>query len=122
MAGIPSEASIHLECENSLPGLVKNVYAHSAGGGKFLAILQVSKRNAGDDGMTRQAVLIPLAVYRELKNVIVDEDVDIFDTDDVLWAMQTRYVGDLDTLLVTGVAGHVLNPVTAAVLRSSPDR
>jgi 4-hydroxy-3-polyprenylbenzoate decarboxylase len=111
LAGIPTEASIHLECEDALPGLVKNVYAHSAGGGKFLVILQVSKRNAGDDGMTRQAALIALAVYRELKNVIlVDEDVDIFDSDDVLWAMQTRYVGDLDTLFVPGVAGHVLDP------------
>jgi UbiD family decarboxylase len=35
--------------------------------------------------------LIALAVYRELKNVIlVDEDVDLCDTNDVLWAMQTR--------------------------------
>ncbi|WP_409076507.1 UbiD family decarboxylase (plasmid) [Pantoea sp. C3] len=111
LAGIPTEASIHIECEDALPGLVKNVYAHSAGGGKFLAVLQVQKRNAGDDGMTRQAALIALAVYRELKNVIlVDEDVDLFDTDDVLWAMQTRYVGDLDTLFVPGIAGHVLDP------------
>jgi gallate decarboxylase subunit C len=39
-----------------------------------------------------------------------DEDVDLFDTDDVLWAMQTRYVGDLDTVFVPGVAGHVLDP------------
>ena len=31
-----------------------------------------------------------LAAYPELKNVIlVDEDVDVFDSDDVLWAMQT---------------------------------
>lgn len=111
LAGVPTEASIHIECEDALPGLVKNVYAHSAGGGKFLAVIQVQKKNAGDDGMTRQAALIALAVYRELKNVIlVDEDVDLFDTDDVMWALQTRYVGDLDTLFVPGVAGHVLDP------------
>ncbi|MGY4494618.1 UbiD family decarboxylase [Pseudomonas sp. TE3610] len=111
LAGIPTEASIHLECEDALPGLVKNVYAHSAGGGKFLAILQVAKKNAGDDGMTKQAALIALAVYRELKNVIiVDEDVDLFDSDDVLWAMQTRYSGDLDTTFLPGIAGHVLDP------------
>ncbi|MFO1113176.1 MAG: UbiD family decarboxylase [Rhodospirillales bacterium] len=111
LAGIPTEASIHLECENALPGLVKNVYAHSSGGGKFLAILQVEKKSAGDDGMTRQAAIIALAVYRELKNVIiVDDDVDLFDTDDVLWAMQTRFSGDLDTIFVPGIAGHVLDP------------
>lgn len=111
LAGIPTEASIHIECQNALPGLVQNVYAHSSGGGKFLAILQVRKRNEGDDGMARQAALIALAVYRELKNVIlVDEDVDLFDTNDVLWAMQTRFSGDLDTIFVPGVAGHVLDP------------
>jgi gallate decarboxylase subunit C len=42
-----------------------------------------------------------------LKNVI---DVDIFDTDDVLWAMQTRMQGDVDIITVPGVAGHVLDP------------
>ncbi|WBQ17607.1 UbiD family decarboxylase [Sphingobium yanoikuyae] len=111
LAGIPTEASIHLECEQAIPGLVKNVYAHSSGGGKFLAIIQVKKRGDGDDGLTRQAALIALAVYRELKNVIlVDEDVDLFDSDDVLWAMQTRYSGDMDTICVPGVAGHVLDP------------
>ena len=111
LAGIPTEASIYMECEDALPGLVKNVYAHSAGGGKFLGIIQVAKRNSGDDGMTRQAALIALAVYRELKNVfLVDEDVDLFDSDDVLWAMQTRFSGDLDTIFIPGIAGHVLDP------------
>jgi len=109
LAGIPTEASIHIECQDALPGLVQNVYAHSSGGGKFLAILQVKKRNEGDDGMTRQAEIIAQAVYRELKNVILfDEDVDLFDTDDVLWAMQTRFSGDMDAIFVPGVAGHVL--------------
>ena len=115
LAGIPTEASIYLECEQALPGLVRNVYAHSSGGGKFLAILQVKKRNAGDDGMTRQAAIAALAVYRELKNIIlVDDDVDLFDTNDVLWAMQTRYLGDLDTIFLPGVAGHVLDPSQTA--------
>ena len=111
MAGIPTEASISIAMEDALPGLLQNVYAHSAGGGKFLAVLQVKKRDAADDGMARQAGVIALAVYRELKNVIVvDEDVDLFDTDDVLWAMQTRYSGDKDTMFLPGVTGHVLDP------------
>jgi UbiD family decarboxylase len=111
LAGIPTEASIHNALHDALPGLLKNVYAHSAGGGKFLAILQVSKRNTTDDGNTKQAALVALATYRELKNVIlVDDDVDLFDSNDVLWAMQTRYQGDIDTMFLTGVTGHVLDP------------
>ncbi|WP_086644261.1 UbiD family decarboxylase [Acetobacter sp. DsW_063] len=111
LAGIPTEASILNACEAALPGFVKNVYAHSAGGGKLLAILQVSKRGAFDDGNARQAAIIALGAYRELKNVfLVDDDVDLFDTNDVLWAMQTRYQGDMDTMFLQGVTGHVLDP------------
>ena len=111
LAGLPVEASIFNECEKALPGFVKNVYAHSAGGGKLLAVLQVSQRSALDQGKARQASLIALAVYRELKNVIiVDDDVDLFDSNDVLWAMQTRYQGNVDTLFLPGVTGHVLDP------------
>ncbi|WP_115720513.1 UbiD family decarboxylase [Gallaecimonas mangrovi] len=111
LAGIPTEASIFNAAEKALPGFVKNVYAHTSGGGKFLAVLQVQKRKALDDAMVNQAAMIALGVYRELKNVIVvDEDVDLFDTDDVLWAMQTRYQGNMDTTFVANVAGHVLDP------------
>ena len=111
LAGIPTEASIFNACDKALPGFVKNVYAHSAGGGKLLAILQVCQRSAGDAGKARQAALIALAVYRELKNVIiVDDDVDLFDSNDVLWAMQTRYQGNVDTMFLPGVTGHVLDP------------
>jgi Tannase and feruloyl esterase len=34
-----TEASIHNALKDALPGLLKNVYAHSAEGGKFLAVL-----------------------------------------------------------------------------------
>jgi 4-hydroxy-3-polyprenylbenzoate decarboxylase len=55
--------------------------------------------------------MVALATYRELKHVIlVDEDVDLFDTDDVLWAMQSRYQGDVDTIFIPGVSCHILDP------------
>ena len=111
LAGIPTEASIFHMVENAMPGRLQNVYAHTSGGGKFLAILQFKKSIPSDEGRQRQAALIALAVYSELKNVIVvDEDVDIFDTNDVLWAMQTRYQGNKSTIFIPGVIGHVLDP------------
>ena len=33
-----------------------------------------------------------------------------FDSDDVLWAMQTRYQGDVDTVVIPGVRCHPLDP------------
>jgi 4-hydroxy-3-polyprenylbenzoate decarboxylase len=111
LAGIPTEASIQRAVEEAMPGRLKNVYAHSAGGGKLLAILQFRKSEPSDQGRQRQAALIALAVYSELKHVIlVDDDVDIFDSNEVLWAMTTRYQGDVSTIFIPGVIGHVLDP------------
>jgi len=111
LAGIPTEASIYIAAEDALPGLVKNVYAHTAGGGKFLAIMQISKKRPVDQGRERQAALVAFASYYELKQVIlVDDDVDIFDTDDVMWAMTTRYQGDASTVFIPGVRCHPLDP------------
>ncbi len=111
LAGIPTEASILRMTEAAMPGRVLNCYAHSAGGGKFLAVMQFKKTMPLDDGRARQAALIALAAYHELKNVVVvDEDVDIFDSNDVLWAMTTRYQGARSTVFIPGVIGHPLDP------------
>ncbi len=111
LAGIPTEASIFNMVEKSMPGRLHNVYAHPSGGGKFLAVMQFEKKTAADEGRQRQAALTALAAYTELKTVIVvDEDVDIFDTDDVLWAMNTRFQSDVDFISIPGVRCHPLDP------------
>ncbi|MXP68000.1 UbiD family decarboxylase [Pantoea sp. Aalb] len=111
LAGLPTEASIYIAIEEALPGLLQNVYAHSAGGGKLLAILQVKKLSLSDDCNVKQAAINAFAIYRELKNIIiVDEDVDIFDTNDVMWAMQTRYQSNIDTIFLPNITGHILDP------------
>jgi 4-hydroxy-3-polyprenylbenzoate decarboxylase len=101
--------------EKSMPGRLKNVYCPSAGGGKYLAILQFRKAAAGDEGRQRQAALTAFAAFSELKHVIlVDEDVNIFDSNDVLWAMTTRYQGDVSTIFIPGVRCHPLDPSQSA--------
>lgn len=111
MAGIPTEASILDMVERAMPGKLLNVNAHSSGGGKLLAVMQFKKSNPTDEGRQRQAALLAFSAFPELKHVIlVDEDVDIFDTDDILWAMQTRYQGDVDTIMIPGVRCHPLDP------------
>lgn len=111
LAGIPTEASILQLVENSMPGRLLNVYAHSAGGGKYLAVLQFRKGSIRDEGRQRQAALTAFAAFSELKHVIlVDEDVNIYDSNDVLWAMTTRYQGDVSTVFIPGVRCHPLDP------------
>ncbi len=111
LAGIPTEASILQMAERAMPGRVRNVYCHPAGGGKYLAILQFRKAEARDEGRQRQAALVAFAAFPELKHVIlVDDDVDLFNTDEVLWAMTTRYQGDASTVFIPGVRCHPLDP------------
>lgn len=111
MAGIPTEASILDMVERAMPGRVQNVYAHSSGGGKFIAVIQFKKTVLSDEGRQRQAALLAFSAFPELKQVIlVDEDVDIFDTNDVLWAMTTRMQADVDIVTIPGVRCHPLDP------------
>ena len=110
LAGLPTEASIFRLVEDSMPGFLKNVYVASSGGGKYLAIMQVSKRKMNDEGRPRQAALAALTAFWELKHVIlVDDDVDLYDMGDVMWAMTTRYQGDVSTVFIPGVRGHALD-------------
>lgn len=111
LAGIPTEASILKLVNSSMPGRLLNVYAHSSGGGKYLAILQFKKSSVRDEGRQRQAALTAFAAFSELKHIIlVDEDVNLFDSNDVLWAMTTRYQGDISTVFIPGVRCHPLDP------------
>jgi len=111
LAGIPTEASILHLVNNAMPGRLRNVYCHSAGGGKYLAILQFCKSKPADEGRQRQAALTAFAAFPELKHVIlVDEDVNLFDSTEILWAMTTRYQGDVSTIFIPGVRCHPLDP------------
>ena len=111
MAGIPTEASIIQMIERAMPGRLKNVYCASPGGGKFMAVLQMKKSAPSDEGRQRQMALLAFSSFSELKHIfLVDEDVDPFDTNDVLWAMNTRFQGDADIITIPGIRTHPLDP------------
>lgn len=111
MAGIPTEASILAMVEKAMPGKCLNVYNAPFGGGKYVTIMQFKKSVPSDEGRQRQAALLAFSAFAELKHVIlVDEDVDIFDINDVMWAMTTRFQADLDLVTIPGVQCHPLDP------------
>ena len=73
--------------------------------------IQFKKLSQSDEGRQRQAALLAFSAFSELKNVfLVDEDVDCFDMNDVLWAMNTRFQGDVDVITIPGVRCHPLDP------------
>lgn len=111
MAGIPTEASIMSMIHKAMPGKLLNVYCPPCGGGKYVAVLQFKKAIPSDEGRQRQAALLAFSAFSELKHVfLVDEDVDCFDMNDVMWAMTTRFQGDVDIVTIPGVRCHPLDP------------
>lgn len=111
MAGIPTEASILELTDRAIPGKVLNVYNPPAGGGKLMTIMQIHKDDAADEGIQRQAALLAFSAFKELKTVIlVDEDVDIFDMNDVMWTVNTRFQADQDLMILPGMRNHPLDP------------
>jgi 2,5-furandicarboxylate decarboxylase 1 len=42
--------------------------------------------------------------------VVVDDDIDVFDESDVLWAMATRVQADRDLTVISGSLGAILDP------------
>lgn len=84
---------------------------------RFHAVIQIEKVTEGDG---KQAALAAFASDKDLKHVIVvDEDVDIFNPEDVEWALAVRVQADQDIFIVPGAKGspleasHNLRGVTA---------
>jgi 4-hydroxy-3-polyprenylbenzoate decarboxylase len=67
--GSPPKPASSPRWRRPCPASSPRSHAHTAGGGKFLAILKCNKTGAFDDGRARQAALIALGVFSELKNI-----------------------------------------------------
>ena len=63
------------------------------------------------EGQPRQAILTALSADHYIKHVVVvDEDVDISNEEEVLWAIATRVQADKDLLIVPESMGTLLDP------------
>lgn len=90
---------------------VVNVHIPPYGSG-FLALVQLRKKNPGEP---KNVALAAMMTYVNIKNVIVvDEDVDIFNPTDVLWALSNRVIPEKDIFYIHGAQGHELDPSSDA--------
>lgn len=107
--GLTGEANIFSLVSRQVPG-VKAVHLTPGGCGFYHAVVQINKQK---EGLQRNAVLAAFAAFPPLKQVtVVDDDVDIFNPEDVEWAMATRFRPDQDIILIKDAFGHELNPAT----------
>jgi UbiD family decarboxylase len=104
--GMPREPSIFAAVNQVCR--CRNVSITPGGASWLHAVVQIEKRSR-EDG--RKAAEAAFAGHGSLKHVVVvDEDVDLFDPQDVEWAIATRFQADRDLLIWENQPSSSLDP------------
>ena len=105
-------ASIYEMCERMAPGFVQDVAGWTGlttwGG----IVIQVKKQRRSDEGMQRNVMGAVMTVHRGLRLcVVVDEDIDIWEPEDVMWAIESRVSPRRDVVVYNEYArGQAFQP------------
>jgi UbiD family decarboxylase len=109
ISSISREAEILNTLQRNLPNVIAvHVPVITAGG--LMAIVAMKKTA---EGQARQAIMAALGTEFYCKCVVVvDDDVDIFNLSDVMWAVITRTRADQDFVFIPGAMGAILDPTS----------
>jgi UbiD family decarboxylase len=100
MGSIPREGAILNHLQNKL-GIATAVHVPFSGCGRYVAYISITKT---DEGHAKQAAMQALAhVPNLLVAVVVDDDIDVFREEDVLWAVNTYVDPRRDVDLIKNV-------------------
>ena len=106
---VTREGEILNALRRNLPN-VKNVHVPHTTCGAFVAFISMKKTA---DGEPQMAIMATLGTELYTKYVIVvDDDVDIFDLNDVMWAVATRVRAEKDIFFIPGAKAAILDPTS----------
>ena len=104
---ITREGEILNALKRNLPN-VRAVHVPHTTCGAFMVFISMRKIAEGEPQM---AIMATLGTELYTKYVIVvDDDVDIFNMNDVMWAIATRVRAEKDIIFIPGAKGAVLDP------------
>jgi len=106
LMGMPKELDIYLAVNEKCPCLDVRI---TDGGSSWLhAVVQIEKRHDADAIMAIEAAF---QAHKSLKHcVVVDSDIDIYNMNEVEWAIATRFQADKDIVLLTEQPSSSLDP------------
>jgi UbiD family decarboxylase len=105
--GLVREAEILNAVSRVVPN-VSAVHVPLSGTSSFTAYVAIRQSRPGE---AKHVIPIVLGVDHYLKLVVVvDDDIDVFDESDVLWAVATRMQADRDLVVIPGSLGAMLDP------------
>jgi len=106
LMGMPREPTIFNEVNKVCK--CKDVYITPGGCSWLHAVVQIKKQNP-DDG--KKAIKAAFKGHKSLKHcVIVDDDINIYDQNEVEWAIATRFQADKDAVILPNQRGSSLDP------------
>jgi 3-polyprenyl-4-hydroxybenzoate decarboxylase len=104
-----SGAELWQELSRLIPGVLD--VAFLPGALTFQGVVKVAETLSMQE--IRRLIHLALNLDQRLKHVIiVDEDVDIYNPREVLWALATRFQGSRDLVSLEGMKGYVIDPST----------
>ncbi len=107
VSSISREAEILNALRRNLPN-VRAVHVPTVAVGALMAVVSMRKTA---EGQPRQAIMTALGTEFYVKTVVVvDDDVDVFDLSDVMWAVITRTRAEHDVVYIPGAMGAILDP------------
>jgi len=107
LMGLSRETMIWEATKKVVP-VVKAVNLSSGGCGWLHAVISIEKQTEGDG---KNALMAAFAAHPSLKHVIVvDTDIDVFNPDDVEWAIATRFQANEDLIIIPNARGSTLDP------------
>jgi 2,5-furandicarboxylate decarboxylase 1 len=115
LAGALTFESQVLDCVKNLVPTVTAVHMPASGTAHFTAYVAIKKRVPGE-GMS--AGLAAIAANSDIKlAVVVNDDIDIYDERQVLWAISTHFEADTGLAVIPNAMGAHLNPTAYGEVR-----
>ena len=101
------EAQLYRRIKETVPSLV-GLHLPPSGNSFYHLYISIKKRVQGEGKL---AALAALGTNADIKHVVVvDDDIDIHNDEEVLWAISTRVEADLDVTIIPFVFGAHLDP------------
>ena len=106
MIGMPREPIILDAVEKAVPK-VGSVRLTEGGCSWFHAVVSITQQKQGD---AKNAILAALGAHPSMKRVVVvDTDINIFDDQQVEWAIATRFQAGSDLVIIPDARGSTLD-------------
>ena len=107
LMGLSREVAIWETVSKVVPK-VEAVNLSSGGCGWLHAIISIEKQTEGDG---KNALLAAFSAHPSLKHaVVIDTDINVYNIEEVEWAVATRFQADKDLLIIKNVRGSTLDP------------